>query len=350
MIRTMKDTETRDIEANKRPRIFDRADGQELRINMINSWMKRHYEEMGLDEPTKIVKLSIDGGFTCPNRDGTKGVGGCLFCSESGSGDMASSAEVSVSQALENQMELLENKWPKEKYNRKYIAYFQNHTNTYGSADKLRRLFESAIEQPDVIGLAVATRSDCISDEALEVLKDINPKTFLWVELGLQTVHDETADKMNLCHDLEDYNSAFNRLYDAGIRVVTHLILGLPGESREDMLESVRYVCEPKDKDGRAKLFGLKLHMLNVVRGSAMETQCSDYVPFDSPEEYVDLLIEALEIIPSEITLHRISGDAPRATLISPEWSYKKRTILNMIHNTMRSRNTWQGIAVNEPE
>lgn len=320
-----------------KPIIFDRSDGQQLRINMISPWFKHHYAELGLDSPAKIVKLSLDGGFTCPNRDGTKGTGGCLFCSESGSGDMAS-ASADIRQALASQISLLSEKWPSDKYDLKYIAYFQSHTNTYAPVDELREKFKTALEAPDVVGIAIATRPDCIPDDVLDLLAELNEKTFLWVELGLQTIHDETARAMNLCHDRADYDDAVRRLTGRGIRVVTHLIFGLPGESREMMLDSVRYACH-----STRRIFGLKLHMLNVVRGSGMAAVMPDYVPFNSMEEYIDLLISALEIVPPEITMHRISGDAPRASLIAPEWSYKKRTILNNIHKEMRQRDTWQG-------
>jgi len=323
------------IIAMKTPIIFDTSDGQELRINMISSWLKSHYEELGLAAPAKIVKLSLDGGFTCPNRDGSKGTGGCLFCSESGSGDMAST--------IEDQIKLLSDKWPADKYNLKYMAYFQSHTNTYAPVEELQEKFEAALKVPDIVGLAIATRPDCIPDDVLDLLTELNEKTFLWVELGLQTIHDTTARAMNLCHNLADYDDAVRRLTDRGIRVVTHLILGLPGETREMMLDSVRYACRSIDGTAGRHIFGLKLHMLNLVRGSGMAQAMPDYVPFDSMEEYIDLLIEALEIIPPGITLHRISGDAPRATLIAPDWSYKKRTILNAIHRELRQRDTWQG-------
>ena len=319
----------------EKPIIFDTSDGQQLRINMISPWLKNHYEELGLSAPAKIVKLSLDGGFTCPNRDGSKGRGGCMFCSESGSGDMASSTADDIGSALSNQIRLLSDKWPADKYDLKYIAYFQSHTNTYAPAYELRAKFEAALETPGVVGLAIATRPDCLPDDVLDLLSELNKKTFMWVELGLQTIHDETARAMNLCHTLADYDEAVRKLSARGIRIVTHLILGLPGETREMMLESVRHACR--------HTFGLKLHMLNVVRGSGMASVMPEYVPFDSMEEYIDLLISALEIIPPEITLHRISGDAPRSTLIAPAWSYRKRTILNNIHREMRVRNTWQG-------
>ena len=317
------------------PIIFDSSDGQDLRINMISPWLKKRFG-------CKVIKLALDGGFTCPNRDGSKGCGGCLFCSESGSGDMASSLRDgsgadAIAEALSDQIDLLSRKWPEAKY----LAYFQSHTNTYAPVSELREKFEPALEHPDVLGIAVATRPDCLPDDVIDYLAELNKKTFLWVELGLQTIHDETARAMNLCHNLADYDDAVARLTARGIRVVTHLILGLPGETQEMMEQSVRYVCGGSTDE--TNIFGLKLHMLNVVKGSGLCETMPDYVPFDSIEEYVDLLIDMIEIIPSDITIHRISGDAPRSTLIAPEWSYKKRTILNMIHNQMRLRNTWQG-------
>ena len=205
-----------------------------------------------------------------------------------------------------------------------------------------------------MIGLAIATRPDCISDEVLDLLEELDRRTFLWVELGLQTMHNETARAMNLCHTREDYDDAVRRLHSRGIRIVTHLILGLPGETEEMMLDSVRYICRPLPEAACAQgspcgqtsaayLFGLKLHMLNVVSNSGLPLQYPDYVPFESIEEYTDLVIRALELVPPQITVHRISGDAPRPFLLAPEWSWQKRTILNPIHRKMREQNTWQG-------
>lgn len=316
-----------------KPIIFDTSDGQNLRINMISPWLKKHFG-------CKIIKLALDGGFTCPNRDGSKGYGGCLFCSESGSGDMASSGfnADSIHKALDEQIKLLESKWPEAKY----IAYFQSHTNTYAEVSELREKFEAALNHPGVIGLAIATRSDCIPEDVLELLDELNKKTFLWVEIGLQTAFDSTAEAMNLCHDLADYDDAIKRLASRNIRTVSHLILGLPGETEDMMMQSIKHACMPINSAGD-HIFGIKLHMMNVVRGSLLPEKYPDFVPFETMEEYVDLLIRAVEIIPPDITVHRISGDAPRSTLISPEWSFKKRTILNTIHNTMRADNTWQG-------
>ena len=287
------------------------------RINSIGAYLKEHFGE-------KIIKLSLEGGFTCPNRDGTKGTGGCTFCASDGSGHFAGT----VSQ----QIRLLSDKWPEASY----IAYFQNHTNTYAPVDELRSKYNAALNHDRVVGLAIATRPDCISDEVLALLKEFNDKTFLWVELGLQTIHEETATAINRCYPLKTFEETFDRLKSAGIRTVVHLIFGLPGETNEDMLDSVRYVAD------RAP-FGIKFHMLNIVKNSSMEKTHHDYVPFESIEEYADLVIRALELVPDDITIHRLSADAPRPILIAPQWSYKKRTILNTIHNEMRRRNTWQG-------
>ncbi|MBQ8151426.1 MAG: TIGR01212 family radical SAM protein [Firmicutes bacterium] len=308
----------------EQPVFFDTSDGQKLRFNGISSYLKTRFGE-------KIVKLSVDGGFTCPNRDGSKGHGGCAFCSASGSGDMASGSG-DIHADLSSQMELLSSKWPSAKY----MAYFQSHTNTYAPVSELRTKFESALTQPGVVGIAIATRPDCITDEVLNYLCELNERTFMWVELGLQTIHSQTQRSMNLCYGTNDYDETFSRLTAAGIRVVTHLILGLPGETRTEMAESVQHVCANAP-------FGLKLHMFNLVKGSPLSHICPDYVPFSSIGEYTDLVIDMLEMVPKQVTIHRISGDAPRATLIAPEWSYRKRTILNNIHHRMEERNTWQG-------
>lgn len=286
-------------------------------INSISDYLKNVFGE-------KTVKLSIDGGFTCPNRDGTKGTGGCLFCSEGGGGDFAST--------IEDQIRLLSEKWP----NARYLAYFQNHTNTYAPVHELREKYEAALAHPLISGIAIATRPDCLSEEILDLLSEINRDHFLWVELGLQTIHQKTADLINRCYDLSVYDAAVKALTDRGIRVVVHLILGLPGETRQDMTESVKYVCQ-------SGVWGLKLHLLNVVKGSRMEAGYSDYNSFDSLEEYVDFVCDLLEIIPPEIVIHRMTGDAPRKILITPEWSYKKRTILNGIYAELRRRGSRQG-------
>lgn len=286
-------------------------------INTISSYLKKEFGQ-------KTVKLSIDGGFTCPNRDGSKSYGGCLFCSEGGGGDFAST--------IEDQIQLLSEKWPKAKY----LAYFQNHTNTYAPVEELRSKYQKALNHPLISGIAIATRPDCIDEEVLDLLSEINTNHFLWVELGLQTMHQRTADLINRCYGLSVYDYAIKALNSRGIKTVVHLILGLPGESREDMIQSVKYACN-------SGAWGIKLHLLNVVKGSRMEIEYHDYNSFGSIEEYVHLVCDLIEIIPSDIVIHRLTGDAPRKILITPEWSYRKRTILNGISAELKRRGSWQG-------
>ena len=286
-------------------------------INSISSYLKNCFGR-------KTVKLSIDGGFTCPNRDGSKGYGGCIFCSENGSGEFASN--------IEEQIELLSEKWP----NANYLAYFQNHTNTYAPVSELREKYEKVLSHPLINGIAIATRPDCINEEVLDLLSEINEKHFLWVELGLQTIHEETAVWMNRGYELETYDYAIKALNDRGIKTVVHLILGLPGETKQDMIDSVNYVTN-------SGAWGMKIHMLNVVKGSRMEKDYADYNSFESIEEYVNFVCDLLEIIPPEIVMHRLSADAPRKILITPEWSFRKRTILNGIQHELKRRGSYQG-------
>ncbi|SFE38884.1 hypothetical protein SAMN02910327_01087 [Peptostreptococcaceae bacterium pGA-8] len=287
------------------------------RINSISSYLKKEFGE-------KTVKLSIDGGFTCPNRDGSKGFGGCVFCSEAGSGDTAST--------IEEQKKLLSKKWPKAKY----LAYFQNFTNTYAPVSILREKFEAVIEDESISGLVIGTRPDCLPEDVLDLLSELNEKTFLWVELGLQTIHEDSADFINRCYPLEVYDSACRNLKKRNIRFVTHLILGLPSESKAQMLDSVKYVCE-------SGTWGIKLHLLNIIKGSQLAKTHPCYKPFETLDEYVNLVCDILEYIPDDIIIHRLTADAPRPILISPPWSYRKRSILNGINQEMRKRDSYQG-------
>ncbi len=286
-------------------------------INTIGAYLKSYFGQ-------KTIKLALDGGFTCPNRDGTKGTEGCIFCSSHGSGDFASN--------IPDQIKLLSDKWP----NSRHLAYFQNHTNTYAPVSELREKYQAVLDNPGISGIAIATRPDCLGDEVLDLLSEINRNHFMWVELGLQTIHERTAELINRCYPLSVYDQAVDRLLERNIPVVVHLIFGLPGESREEMLQSVRYVCS-------RQIFGIKLHMLNLVKGSTMEKTHPDYVSFESIEDYVKLVVDALEIIPPDITIHRMSADAPRPVLISPEWSFRKRTILNGIRQELHWRRSYQG-------
>lgn len=286
--------------------------------NTIGDYLKKRFG-------CKVIKLSLDAGFTCPNRDGTKGKGGCIFCSAEGSGDFASN--------IPDQIRLLSKKWPSGKY----IAYFQSYTNTYAPVEVLREKYYQALEYPDVIGIAVATRPDCLNPQVLELLSELNKKTFLWVELGLQTIHENTAILINRCYPLADFNHAVEELSHFRIKTVVHLILGLPGESRNDMLDSVRYVSDKQ-------IFGLKLHLMNVLKNTKLTEFYPDRIHIPKKEEYISLVVDALETVPPHMTIHRVTADAPRHLLIAPEWSYEKRSILNGIQKEFKKRGSYQGI------
>ena len=289
-------------------------------FNSIGHYLKERFG-------CKVIKLSLDAGFTCPNRDGTKGTGGCIFCSSDGSGDFASD--------IPGQIQLLSKKWPSGKY----IAYFQSHTNTYAPAHVLREKYEEALAYPGVIGLAIATRPDCLSEEVLDLLAELNEQTFLWVELGLQTIHQHTADLINRCYPLSVFDTAMENLSARQIKTVVHLILGLPGENREDMMASVDYVCNKA-------LFGVKLHLMNVLGDTKLAALYPDHIQIPEKEEYINLVVDVLENIPQDITIHRLTADAPRHLLIAPAWGYEKRTILNGINKELRRRGSYQGCRI----
>lgn len=289
-----------------------------LRYNSISNYLKDHFG-------SKTIKLSIDGGFTCPNRDGSKGFGGCTFCSDSGSGEFSSD--------IDDQIALYSRKWPEARY----IAYFQNHTNTYAPVEELRHKYYAVLSDPRVSGIAIGTRPDCLPGDVLDLLEEIGRHHFLWVELGLQTIHETTAKNINRCYDLAEFDRAISELSKRNIRTVVHLILGLPGETRDMMLESVRYVASIPG------LFGMKLHLMNLVKGSTMAVEIPDHVSFPDIDSYVELVTDCLEIIPPSVTIHRLTGDARRDILISPVWSFNKRTILNRINDRLNLLDTWQG-------
>lgn len=303
------------------------------RYNSIGNYLKKEFGQ-------KTVKLSIDAGFTCPNRDGSLSYGGCAFCSEGGSGELASQIKrgvMDVHESISEQIDRLSEKWP----GAAFIAYFQSFTNTYAPADRLRELYYEALSDPRISGIAIATRPDCLGDEVLDLLEEINRDHFMWVELGLQSIHNGTLRAMNTCYEVSDYDRAVSALLSRDIKVVTHLILGLPGETEEMMFRSLKHVCSKP-------IFGIKLHLMNIVKTSRLFASMPDYIPFDSMEEYVDLVVRCLEIIPGDITIHRLTGDVPRKLLVSPEWSYKKRSILNAINKELRDRDTFQGSLVDD--
>lgn len=290
-----------------------------LHYNAIGPYLKRHFG-------CRVAKLSLDGGFTCPNRDGSKGTGGCTFCSEDGSGRFTG--------PVADQIRQLASKWPEDT---KYIAYFQNFTGTYAPAERLRSLWEDALNQPGCVGLAVATRPDCLPQDVLDLLSEFNERTFLWVELGLQTANEETADAFNRCWKNADFEDAMSNLSTRGIKTVIHLILGLPGEEKQQILASAEYAASFHP-------FGIKLHMLHLMEGTVMgEEYKKAPFPVLSREEYVSLVCDVLERLPADITVHRVTGDAPRADLIAPLWTGDKRAVLRAIQHEFKRRGSWQG-------
>lgn len=269
----------------------------------------------------KVYKISINGGFTCPNRDGTLGTGGCIFCSAVGSGDFAESPELSVTQQIEKGKE----KISKKIKSGKYIAYFQAFTNTYAPLEVLRKKFTEAIDHPDIVMISVATRPDCLPDEVIDLLKDLNEIKPVSVELGLQTIHEKSAEYIRRGYDLSCYDRAVSRLKAAGLNVVCHIILGLPGESKTDMLQSVDYAC-------KSGIDGIKLQLLHVLRGTdlAKDYEAGKFETL-SFEAYLDIIKSCVEIIPKNIVIHRLTGDGAKKDLIAPLWSADKKKVLNAI-------------------
>mgnify|MGYP002791194049 FL=1 len=294
----------------------------------------------------KIYKLSLDGGMTCPNRDGTLGNRGCIFCSSGGSGDFAAQSCPDVWEQIEAAKARVRRKMPPESSAMapsapSYIAYFQSYTGTYAPLPRLRSLFERAVSHPDVALLSVATRPDCLPDETVSLLAGLNRRKPVWVELGLQTVHEDTARFIRRGYGFPVFEDACRRLKAAGITVVVHVILGLPGEDRERMLETITRMAE----FSRAGLIdGIKLQLLHVLKG----TDLADYYqnhpfPIFSMEEYIDFVIDCAELLPPELVIHRLTGDGPKSLLIAPSWSGNKRLVLNTLARRFKERNTWQG-------
>lgn len=269
----------------------------------------------------KVYKICINAGFTCPNRDGTLDTRGCIFCSAGGSGDFAESAALSVTEQIEKGKARVKNKIKSGKY----IAYFQAFTNTYAPVETLRKKFTEAINHPDIVMLSVATRPDCLPEEVIELLKELNRIKPVSVELGLQTIHEKTAAYIRRGYPLACYDSAVKRLKTADIDTVCHIILGLPGESEQEMLESVEYVC-------KSGINGIKVQLLHVLRGTDLAV---DYAAgkFEvlTMEEYLKIIKKCLEIIPKNIVIHRLTGDGAKKDLIAPLWSADKKEVLNAI-------------------
>lgn len=323
----------------------------------------------------KTYKLALDGGMTCPNRDGTAGYGGCIFCSGGGSGEFAVGIQETggVTAQIEQARKRIQEKTDAELF----IAYFQSYTNTYADVEYLRQIFMEAIMHPQVAVLSIATRPDCLPDEVLALLEELNRIKPVWIELGLQTIHEKTARYIRRGYELSCYENAVKRLNQAGIEVITHVILGLPGESREDMLETARYLSRNVSVSGQNSASGensvsgqnsvpgknslseipasgavpflygtqgIKLQLLHVLKGTdlAAEYQKGAFSVL-SMDEYLDVLFACIEILPPDMVVHRITGDGPKSLLIAPEWSADKKRVLNTIHREMKRRDIRQG-------
>lgn len=281
----------------------------------------------------KAIKLSINAGFTCPNRDGTVGERGCIFCSEKGSGDFAGNVDNSISKQIDEQIDYLSKKWKTSSY----IAYFQSYTNTYDTVQNLEKKYLEALTCKNVKGLAIATRPDCINEDIVKLLSKFNEKTYLWVELGLQTIHENTANDIRRGYSLNVFDKAIELLDKYNIKSVVHLILGLPNESKEQMLESVKYIA---DKN----IWGVKLHLLHVLKNTDLEKLYHETdFKILTQQEYVNLICDCIEILPENIVIHRITGDGKRSELVSPLWSLNKKQVLNDIDAELLRRNTYQG-------
>lgn len=322
------------------------------RYNSLNKYLR---ETFGC----KVYKVSVDGGFSCPNRDGTIGVGGCIFCSDNGSGEFAGANIIGrnvaldyeendyvcyghnlrrvlkISKQLDNGIELISKKRPNEEC--KYIAYFQAFTNTYAPAEVLRKEFEEALNHHEIVAISIGTRPDCLSLEVLDLLEELNHIKPVWVELGLQTIHESTAKLIRRGYDLNVYDNACAALKKRGIDVVTHVILGLPGEDKEMMLRTVDYVAKSGSK-------GIKLQLLHVIKGTDLEEMyysqnelenienVKERLHIMTLEEYIDVLVDSVKLLPKDMIVHRLTGDGDKRTLVAPLWSADKKRVLNNIN------------------
>ena len=289
-----------------------------MKYTTLNNYLKERFGE-------KVYKIALNGGFTCPNRDGSIDTRGCIFCSKGGSGDFAESPDLTITEQIENGKKRLEKKIK----NGKYIAYFQAFTNTYAPVKRLRTIYEEAINNPDIVALSIGTRPDCLGDDVLALLDELNKIKPIFVELGLQTINEDTAKYIRRGYTLEVYDKAVADLHKIGINVVTHIILGLPNESKEDMLNSIEYACKVTD--------GIKLQLLHILKGTDL---AKDYEQgkFEvlTLEQYTEIIKECVQIIPENVVIHRLTGDGAKKDLIAPLWSADKKTVLNTINRALK--------------
>ena len=283
----------------------------------------------------KVFKVPIDAGFDCPNRDGTAATGGCTFCTVSGSGDMIIAPEAPLPVQFQKEVDMMHQKWP---HANQYLVYFQNFTNTHAPVEILRERYEKVINEEGVVGICIGTRPDCLPDETIEYLSELNQRYYLWVELGLQTTFDETSRAINRAHDYQTYVDAVKRLRKHHINVCTHLINGLPGETTEMMIENVRRVICDSD------IQGIKLHLLHLVKHTKMQQDyASGRLKLMDMATYVNVICDQIELIPDDIIIQRVTGDAPWDSLIGPMWSLHKWEVLNAIDKELERRDSWQG-------
>ena len=308
--------------------IFPYSDDPNKRYHTWNYALRQQFGE-------KIFKVPIDGGFDCPNRDGTVAKGGCTFCSVSGSGDMIVAPSDPLPLQFQKEIQLMHQKWPTVD---QYIVYFQNFTNTHAPVDVIRHRFEQVVNEKGVVGLSIGTRPDCLPDEVVNYLAELNERFYLWVELGLQTTFEETSAAINRAHDYQTYLDGVAKLRKHGIRVCTHLINGLPGETPAMMRENVRRTIQDSD------IQGIKLHLLHLMTNTKMMRDYNEgRLQLMSKEAYVSVICDQLEMIPPEIVIHRLTGDAPFETIIGPMWSLKKWEVLNAIDEELLRRDSFQG-------
>ena len=287
-----------------------------MRQQTLNAYLRKRFGK-------KLYKIAINAGLSCPNRDGTLGIGGCIFCSGSGSGDFAEDPDMGVTAQIEAGKARIRDKLPKEDFG--YIAYFQAFTNTYAPVEKLRKLYTEAIRHPEVEVLSIATRPDCLGPEVLDLLSEMNEIKPVWVELGLQTIHEKTAAYIRRGYPLSTYDEAVRNLRERGVETIVHVILGLPGETKEDMLSTVKYV-------GESGVQGIKLQLLHVLKGTdlAAEYEAGKFECL-TEDEYIGILKEALAVLPESMVIHRMTGDGDKKILIAPLWSGNKKHVINRI-------------------
>ena len=307
------------------------------RCNTLNDYYRQIFGE-------KIFKVPIDAGFDCPNRDGTVAHGGCTFCTVSGSGDAIVAPDAPIRDQFYKEIDFMHRKWPDVK---KYLVYFQNFTNTHDTVDVIRERYEQAINEPGVVGINIGTRPDCLPDETIAYIAALSERMHVTVELGLQTTYDETSKIINRAHTYDLYVETVKRLRQLApkVEIVSHLINGLPGETHDMMIENVRRCVTDNEIDG------IKLHLLHLMTSTKMQRDYHEgRLKLLGMEEYVNIICDQLEIIPKNIIIHRITGDAPRDMLIGPMWSLKKWEVLNAIDQEMERRGSYQGCKLENKE